>query len=164
MRNGPNGISLFIVNPNTNSVLVFSSILGIRVSVSTPKKRDAYRKSLSKNRDKDTISVRVNPFQTPDEKKTRMSDATAPITKAPKTASNPGTGPSSHPMPSASFASPRPIHAPREKSHKPKSGAAAIGPASMNSHALNPAENGAKNPDTKARPANKYDHSSGIMV
>ena len=42
IRNGPNGISLFIVNPNTNGVLVFLPPLGIKALFSSLTERDTY--------------------------------------------------------------------------------------------------------------------------
>lgn len=73
------------------------------------------------------------------------TDTKAPITNAKNTARMPVTGPSSHPMPSASFTSPNPIHIPREKNQSPKSGAATVGPARKNHHGLSSAENDSKN-------------------
>ena len=101
MRNGPNGISLFIVNPPAGfSREVIPSVYSVRM-----------------------MCGRGNSMHT---------DTIAPIMNAPKTANRPRTGPSNHPMPRASLASPNPIHIPREKSQSAKSGVAAIGPARKN--------------------------------
>ena len=92
-----------------------------------------------------------------------QTETSAPMTKAKNTATTPNTGPSNQPMPSASFASPRPIQRPLEKSQSAKRGAAAIGPAKI-SHQSNSPASGVKNCEANASPANAYTHPSGMMV
>src|SRR3989338_3855796 len=129
IKNGPNGISLFIVNPRV-------SLCEIDVGV----------------------NVRKIFFHASEEMNTSRSDTTAPITNAPKRASNPSAGPSSHPTPSVSLASPNPIHRPRENSHSAKSGSATRGPASRVSC------QGNAEAKTNASALNDHTHRSGIIV
>ena len=129
IRKGPNGISLFIVNPPESiSEEVIPSVYSARRMC---------------GRGKST-----------------QTDMRAPMTNAEKIAKSPSAGPSSHPIPSASFASPSPIHLPREKSQSAKSGAAAMGPARI----FTREGVRVKSEDRNASAANVYAHASGMTV
>src|SRR3989344_6318990 len=100
MRNGPNATSLFIVNPPR---ILLNTDVGVRLA-----------------------TIR---FQESDESASSGREIAAQIINASMIATNPYRGPRSHPMPSASFASPSPIHLPRDTSHIKNSGSAAtVGP------------------------------------
>src|SRR3989344_2972222 len=100
IKNGPNGTSLFIVNPRENFC---ETNVG--------------------------VNLFTNSFQNTDENAINPRPTIAPVMNARSTALMPPCGPKSQPMPSASFESPSPIHFPTETSHKAKSGSATAGPA-----------------------------------
>src|ERR1700690_393906 len=133
MRNGPNGTSLFIVNPRWSFCDV---CLG--------------EKKASKR------------LPDGDERNKSGTETTAPRINPKNMAMVPYTGPRSHPMPSTSFASPNPIHVPPENSHKRKKGAASAGPATR-TVSMYPVFGYSANIEyASARAAKVYAHSSGI--
>ena len=114
IRNGPNGISLFIVNPNTAL-----REIGVGVNRST------------------------NVFHCADDRRMSGTETTAPMMNAKNTANSQYRGPSRKPIPSASFASPNPIHVPRETTQSANSGDAATGPERTSHAKPDSPENGA---------------------
>src|SRR3989338_11646705 len=100
MRNGPNGISLFIVKP---SCLFWNEDVG--------------------------ISFRISHVHVGEERIRSGIPTKAPSMNAKKTALRPPGNPRSHPKESANFESPNPIHRPPYTYHSTKSGRAAMGPA-----------------------------------
>lgn len=89
----------------------------------------------------------------------------APIQKPKITADIPETNPRNHPIPSASFASPSPIHRPPERSHIKKKGKARIGPASKSQFALPTSDVGkAITSQIKEIKAKEKTNRSGIIL
>src|SRR3989338_10240123 len=102
IKNGPNGTSLFIVNPHAD----FSEV------------------GMGGNPGRTRRSVRMMRSRG-----SKMHTPTmAPITKEDMSAMNPYHVPKSHPIPSANFTSPYPIQVPRETNHKNQRGSATNGP------------------------------------
>src|SRR6185312_13233778 len=134
-RNGPKATSLLIVNPHINL---------------------------------DEIDVGVKPRTAAmtagdDRGKSMQTDTIAPRTNAETTAAKPYKGPRSQPIPSASFASPSPIHVPRETNQSAAKGSAKNGPASTVQSRFVIPRNGAKNCEASASAARRYTHRSGMM-
>jgi len=73
--------------------------------------------------------------------------------------------PSSHPIPSMSFTSPKPMNFPFEKNHNKKNGVARMNPAATVSHGMNPATKTALQTMERNESAmNEYTILSGIIL
>src|SRR3989344_2955943 len=137
MRNGPNGISLCIVNPRF-------PVRNARVGV-----------NLSSTR-----------CQKVEEKNNSGTETSAPRTNANRSALMPHSIPRSQPIGSASFTSPSPIHLPRDTNQSAKSGSATRGPEKIVSAkiygSLTPHVPAIAVP--KESTAHAYTHASGMIV
>jgi hypothetical protein len=122
MRNGPKGISLFIV-----------MCLGYEFN------------------EKNIISA---------------TPTIAPIQKDNNTALPPRDNPRNHPIPRASFPSPKPIHLPPDTNHKIKNGKNSISPERNDTNVgiKNANVEKLKNIPTNERAANVYTKLSGIIL